>query len=214
MEEIPLGLIGQVASEIASKTPSNRRLVVALAGPPATGKTTFSDRLSRELNLQREISSVVVPMDGFHLDNTQLARLHLLDRKGCPESFDVWGFALLLSRLRNESDPIYFPTFDRKLDRSVAGAGVVLKVHNVILVEGNYLLLDEEPWSGLSQLFDYTIYLDTPFETLKERLVRRWLCHDHTAEQAESRALTNDIPNAERVCKYSRSADRVLRITI
>lgn len=190
-----------VLQEIQRRRRNDRRLLVAVSGPPATGKSTFSETLLEALTHSDSTAETacVVPMDGFHLDNSQLDRLGLRARKGAPATFDFDGFRSLLERIRATRRPVYYPVFDRARDLAVAGAGVVLPETEVVIVEGNYLMLDEEPWSTLAPLFDLEIFLDTPAPLLEQRLIQRWLDHGHDPEAALARARSNDIPNAEKV---------------
>lgn len=197
----------RVADKLLNARGDQDRFLVAIAGPPASGKSTLSAALSSHLNNSHPVRSIVVPMDGFHLDNERLEELGLLHRKGAPETFDFGGFAHLLTRLRGSEQAVYYPTFDRHLDKAIAGHGVVRAEDQIILVEGNYLLLEEKPWSRLKDLFDFSMFLDTPPAVFRERLVQRWLDHDHSLEDAEARTMSNDIPNATRVGDGSRVAD-------
>ncbi|MEM9585342.1 MAG: nucleoside triphosphate hydrolase [Pseudomonadota bacterium] len=208
MAEIALD---RLAGELLRARGTAERFIVAIAGPPASGKSTLSAALNAELNARAEGRSVVVPMDGYHLDNDRLDDLNLRNRKGAPETFDFDGFLCLIQRLRAPERPVYIPTFDRALDKAIAGQGVVRPEDQIILVEGNYLLLDEDPWSQLRPAFDYSIFLDTPMETLRARLIQRWIDHDHSRADAEARALSNDIPNAIRVCEGFLKADQVIQ---
>jgi pantothenate kinase len=99
------------------------------------------------------------------------------------------------------------PVFDRGLDLARAGARVVAPEHAIVLVEGNYLLLDEPPWSGLAPLFDLTLLIDVPPEELRRRLVERWLRHGLDLAAAEARAEGNDMANAALVTSRSRRPD-------
>lgn len=205
------GTLSAVREILALRTDGSRK-IIAIIGPPATGKSTFSEALNDELNKNGEVRSVVVPMDGFHLDNVQLSQLGLLERKGAPETFDFDGFYSLINRLKTGQNRVFYPIFDRGLDKAIAGSGVVAAGDNVVLVEGNYLLLNEAPWSSLRGMFDHTIYLETPIATLKDRLVQRWLNHGHTEQEALDRAMSNDIPNAERVCANLIPPDQTLTL--
>jgi pantothenate kinase len=189
------------------------RLIVAIAGPPGAGKSTMSDYLRDAINKGDDGPAVVVPMDGFHLDNAILDERGLRSRKGSPPTFDCAGFAALLERLKNTSEDIVVPAFDRTLDLARAGASIVRSEHQVLLVEGNYLLLNQEPWTRLAPFFDMTIFLDVPFAELERRLIQRWLDYGHTEDAARKRALSNDIPNAELVVSVSRDADYVVTST-
>ncbi len=202
-EALPSEILARLAE-------TDGRLIVAVAGPPGAGKSTMSDYLLHAINKGGEAPSIVVPMDGFHLDDAILDRRGLLGRKGSPPTFDCAGFAVLLQRLKQADGEVFIPVFDRSLELSRAAASVVGPEHRVLLVEGNYLLLDQQPWAQLAPFFDLTVYLDVPFDELERRLTDRWLGFGFDAEAARNRALSNDIPNAELVVAQSRKADFVV----
>ncbi|WP_273726075.1 nucleoside/nucleotide kinase family protein [Brucella gallinifaecis] len=198
-------------AEILTKlSNSDGRLIVAIAGPPGAGKSTFSEYLRDAINKGGTEPAVIVPMDGFHLDNAILDERGLRSRKGSPPTFDCAGFADLLGRLKNASEDVVIPVFDRTLDLARAGAAIVRADHRILLVEGNYLLLDQQPWTKLTPFFDMKIFLEVPFAELERRLIQRWLDHGHTEVAARERALSNDIPNAELVVSTSRNANYVV----
>jgi pantothenate kinase len=151
-------------------------------------------------------------MDGFHLDNAVLRERGLLERKGAPETFDVDGLRTTLRRLRWPREPVAVPLFDRDLDLARAGGRVVAPTQSIVLVEGNYLLLDTPPWSGLSGLFDCTIAIQADIDELRQRLIARWLEQGLTPELAAARADTNDMANARLVDAGSQRADIVCQI--
>ncbi|CAN7161413.1 pantothenate kinase [Brucella sp. NBRC 12952] len=198
-------------AEILSKLSiTDGRLIVAIAGPPGAGKSTISEYLRDAINKGGVGPAVIVPMDGFHLDNAILDERGLRSRKGSPPTFDCAGFAALLERLKNASEDVVIPAFDRTLDLARAGAAIVRADHQILLVEGNYLLLDQEPWTELASFFDMTIFLEVPFSELERRLIQRWLDYGHTEDAARQRALSNDIPNAELVVSSSRDANYIV----
>lgn len=142
-------------------------------------------------------------MDGFHLDNQLLKKRGLLNRKGAPETFDVDGFCNCVERISCGSNTVFCPSFDREQDLSVAGAIEVSTDHVVIVFEGNYLLLKDAPWSGATGRYHLTAYLHMDLTLLEERLVNRWISHGLQREEAERRALENDLVNAKVVQDHS-----------
>ncbi|MCB2115215.1 MAG: nucleoside triphosphate hydrolase [Rhodobacteraceae bacterium] len=197
------------AAAIAAHLPAGgRRRLVALAGPPATGKSTLAEVLCARL-LAGGQSAVVVPMDGFHLDNRILAARGLLARKGAPETFDAEGFIALIRRLKSGAE-VFAPLFDRARDIAVAGACVIPATAGTVIVEGNYLLLDEAPWRALAPLWDFAVFVDTPEDELRERLNARWRAHGLDEAAARARAEGNDLPNARRVLGTRLPADLTL----
>lgn len=199
--------IAHVAATLFRKAAGSKRFIVAIAGPPGAGKSTVSERLAA---LLPENSAVVVPMDGFHYDNAVLEQLGLRHRKGAPETFDVFGFEALLKRIRAGEPDIAIPVFDRSVELSRAAAALIGRDRKFILVEGNYLLLDEAPWNGLAPLFDFTIFLDVPREELEQRLLQRWRDHGRSEKDGRDWVASNDMPNVDRVLARRREPDLVL----
>ena len=72
-------------------------------------------------------------------------------------------------RIRSGEPDIAIPVFDRSMELSRAGAAIIGSDVKFVLVEGNYLLLDEQPWSGLGSLFDFSIFVDVPRFELERR---------------------------------------------
>lgn len=173
------------------------RYLIGIAGAPGSGKSTLSSELARRLNAQGR-KTVVVPMDGFHLDNGILDARGLRARKGAPETFDAPGFLRLVRALKT-GDEVFAPVFDRTRDIAIAGAVAVPAAARVVIVEGNYLMFDEDPWRDLAPLWDVSVRVDVPMPELRARLIQRWLSLNHSSTIATRRAEGNDIPNAQRV---------------
>lgn len=187
---------------------STGRKLIAIAGAPASGKSFLGAALCDAL-CREGVAATLVPMDGFHLDNRILDARNLRTRKGAPETFDVAGFIALVQRLRMQAEVVY-PLFDRSRDLSIAGAGMVPPGCEMVIIEGNYLLFDEKPWSDLAALWDFSIWLETAEETIRQRCIARWLAHGHDAEAARIRAEGNDLANARRIRAARLGADMVL----
>lgn len=188
--------IAQIKARAQSLETDGKRRLIALVGPPASGKSTLAQAMAVALP-----RAAVVPMDGFHLDNRLLDARGLRARKGAPQTFDVAGFVHLIRRLKSEDDVI-FPLFDRETDTSTAGAGYLGRNVDTVVVEGNYLLLDRPQWRDLANLWDLSVYLFVPEETLRARLMQRWRDHGLDEASATEKTLGNDLPNAQEVAQY------------
>ncbi len=200
--------VQKLADQILRESAHRARYTVAIAGPPAGGKTTLTTALANALSAHKPVA--VVAMDGFHFDNAILRQRDRLHRKGAPDTFDVNGFRSVLSQLAQQTEDLVVPVFDRELDLSRACASIVSPADQLVLVEGNYLLVQTPPWNIPQEYFDLSVFLSPSIEVLEERLVERWLAHDHSPADAVKRANANDLPNARYVLENSRTADIVL----
>lgn len=206
-------ILSGVSAVMAALPDSEERLIVAVAGPPAVGKSTLAEALVETLNQDISGQAALLPMDGFHLDNLILKENGTLSRKGSPGTFDFEGFKSLLLRVRDPSKDHYAPTFDRSRDIAVAGSAIVRKEARIVVVDGNYLLLDEAPWNGLSSCFDHRVLVEAPLSELKRRLIQRWLDNGYEEEGATARAELNDIPNAQLVLERRGAVDQTLTMS-
>jgi pantothenate kinase len=191
----------ELVALIAGEARNRRRYVFGLAGPPGSGKSTVAARLAAALD------GVVVPMDGFHLDNVELERRGLRDVKGAPDTFDAAGFVRLVEQLRRADRPVVAPAFDRVADRAIAGAITVTPDDCIVLVEGNYLLLDRPPWSELPRHLDRTGFIVGDDTARVERLIARHVAHGRSPDEARAWVLRSDEANAALVAASSRFAD-------
>ncbi len=191
--------------------PVGERIIVGIAGPPGSGKSTIAQALVTGINQIEPDRAALLPMDGFHFDDGLLNELGRLARKGAFDTFDVVGLRHILSRLReNTADNVVVPVFDRRIEIARAGARLIPKTTDVVIAEGNYLLLDEHPWSSLAQYFDFTVMIDTKPDVLRTRLMQRWDELGMPNADAHTKVEENDLPNGLFVKANSRLAHFVL----
>ena len=190
----------EILENISSLKPKENRVLIAIAGPPGSGKSTVGELLTDLMN-KNLMKTSLVPMDGFHIDNKTLEKSNLLERKGAPETFDIDGFLSLIKELRSKND-IKVPLFDRSADKVIKDAQTISREQDYLVIEGNYLLLDRKFWRDLSKYWDYKIFLTVEETILKSRLIERWLGENHTYTEAEARVMKNDLVNANLVNSY------------
>lgn len=180
------------------------RFVVAVVGPPASGKSTLASALAAALDGR----AAILGQDAFHLDDQILLERGWRQRKGAPHTFDVAAYSAWLSILRTKREgDIAIPVFDRELELSRNAAQIVGAGQDVLITEGNYLLLNDEPWSLLRNHFDLTVMLTETHEEIERRIRQRWVDHGIEAGEIERRLTENDLPNARLVIEGSASAD-------
>ena len=184
------------------------RYFIALSGPPASGKSTISEKLANDLRA-KEYNSSILQMDGFHYDDLILKEKKLLLKKGAPETFDVMGLINFVSRLQKE-DEVVIPIFDRSLELSRSSAVIISKNTKVIIVEGNYILLNSYPWCELHKFFNTTVMINCEKKILEKRLIERWKNFNLPKEEIDEKVYKNDLPNGVNVLKNSIKADYIL----
>ena len=194
------------------------RLLVMLAAPPGAGKSTlldFLEYLSKTTDGVKEIQTI--GMDGFHHYQDYLlshetvrdgTTIKMVEIKGAPITFDLKALEDRI-RLVASGTNCGWPTYDRNLHNPVEDALEVTS--DIVLLEGNYLLLDEEGWRDLSDYADYTIFISADEDMLRSRLIER-KAKNTPLEQAKEFVEKSDMRNAIEVLLGSKKADLNLRI--
>jgi pantothenate kinase len=155
--------------------------------------------------------AVHLPMDGFHLANATLDRLGLRQRKGAIETFDGWGFVALLERVRREVDhTVYAPGFERAADEPVAGEIAIEASTRFVVIEGNYLLSEADPWRRVRELLDEAWFCDADDDERMSRLVHRHTEFGRSPEAARAWATEVDGANARGIAPTRERADLVV----
>ena len=177
--------------------------LLGITGAPGAGKSTVAAALGQRLGLP------VLPMDGFHYADVELARRGLLDRKGAPETFDAEGYAALLRRVRVGEEDVVAPMFERDLEQPLAGA-IPVPASGTVVTEGNYLLLDEPRWRAVREQLDVVWHLVVDDALRVERLVARHVAHGKSPEAARAGVERVDQANARLVEACRDRADLVV----
>jgi pantothenate kinase len=202
------GFYYPLATRLLAGSEAAPRSMVAVAGPPGSGKTAFATILVAVLNAEAEAEvAALVGLDGWHYPNVYLEthflhrgadRIPLRSIKGAPESFDAKAAYEGLARIRR-GGRVTFPVYSRQLHEPVPAGGTVEPWHRIVVAEGNYLLLDEGPWRRFLGLFDLRVFISASSETLVANLRERHRRGGKRPETIERHMREVDLPNARRV---------------
>ncbi|MCU1412908.1 MAG: nucleoside triphosphate hydrolase [Microbacteriaceae bacterium] len=194
-----------VSSLIETADSTGERIMVGIVGTPGTGKSTVAEYVVEQLPAG---SSVIVPMDGFHLANAVLEGTPLRDRKGAIDTFDPFGYVSLLERIRRgDEDVVYAPSYRRGLEEPIAASIAVARSARFVITEGNYLLSSEEPWCRIRSLLDQTWYVEVDEVVRVQRLIARHERFGMSHDEAVAWARSTDEANARYVESTRSRAD-------
>ena len=216
METIFLPLLRKLSEFQKEK---KRRLLVFLAAPPAVGKSTLASVLAHLSRVDEQLCEIQdIGLDGFHYPQRYLdshtmlndgIRIPLRDVKGCPETFDIKKLTEALRIIRDQD--ITWPVYDRNLHDVFEDQIQISK--DILLLEGNWLLLQEEGWKELKQFCDYSIFIQAEEDMLKQRLIERKIQGGLSRSEAIAFYERSDGRNVSRVLQHSMQADLTLRLS-
>ncbi|KAK5682119.1 hypothetical protein LTS10_005244 [Elasticomyces elasticus] len=229
--ELPTSLAGAVEVlqdrilSLMKGLPEDRRILIALAGVPGSGKSTITAALLAQLKHAGVRNAVVVPMDGYHYTKARLAGFQdpgeALRRRGSPFTFDAQSFLKTVSFLHDApvashdtlAEELWIPGFDHAVQDPVPNDVCITASTRIIILEGNYVLLDQAPWNQLATMVDERWFVDTSRHIAKHRIAKRHVNAgiEHTLEAAEQRAEENDLPNGDLIRANLLSPDVVIK---
>ncbi len=195
------------------------RILVMLAAPPGAGKSTlvsFLEKLSKETTGVTQLQAI--GMDGFHRRQEYLTshttirdgkEIKMVEIKGSPETFDL---PLLTERIQRVAagENCGWPIYDRTLHNPVDN--VITITADIVLLEGNYLLLEEQGWRELSDYADYTISLTAGESHLRGRLIERKAASGNSQEAATAFVDYSDMANVRICLEKTKRADLTLEV--
>ncbi|MEM6762696.1 MAG: nucleoside/nucleotide kinase family protein [Pseudomonadota bacterium] len=195
---------------LAAGLKAGERHIVAIAGPPASGKSTLAESAVEAVNQEEPGRAALLPMDGYHFDDEVLIPRGHRPRKGAPHTFDVGGYRSALTRLIAGEADVAVPRFDREIEIARAGAIIIGADVRLVVTEGNWLLLNEPPWQDLKPLFGTTVLVKVDEDELARRLRHRWEMLGLTPAQVDTKLNDNDLPNGRRVMSNAQTPDIIV----
>ena len=195
------------------------RILVLLAAPPGAGKSTllsFLEKLSREHEALSPIQGI--GMDGFHRRQEYLLshdtdrdgkKVRMVEVKGAPETFDLESLTRRVKSLA-AGEVTGWPVYDRLLHNPVEDA--VRVDGDIVILEGNYLLLDMDGWRDLASCADYTVSIRADEKMLRERLIDRRMKTGVPRDESIRFVDFSDMPNVRLCLNCSMPADLQLEI--
>ncbi|KAK9470706.1 P-loop containing nucleoside triphosphate hydrolase protein [Dipodascopsis tothii] len=198
-----------------SRERHGERVLIAISGAPGSGKSSLTERVQAGLNvvLAKESPSsraAILPQDGYHLSRAALRQLPDPDiafaRRGAPFTFDPHALVEQVRELRDHPERTqYAPSFNHRRKDPDERAIVITPDDRIVLIEGSFVHLDIEPWRDIAALVDELWFVRVDRAELKKRIIRRHLAAGiaDTYEEAEARALNNDLLNGDYILGHS-----------
>ncbi|KAK2417709.1 putative uridine kinase [Trifolium repens] len=220
VDEIYDALVRRILPPASVSLNPNYKFFVGLAGPPGAGKSTIAHEVASRVNkLWPEKASsfdsqvrppdvaIVVPMDGFHLYRSELDAMKNPEeahaRRGAPWTFNPTRLLTCLKNLRVHAN---------SLEKLGLEDDIFVNLqHKIIIVEGNYLLLEDGVWKEISSLFDEKWFIDIDIDKAMQRVLKRHISTGKPADIAKQRVENNDRLNAELIMKSKKNADIIIK---
>jgi type I pantothenate kinase len=155
--------------------------VIGVAGSVAVGKSTTSRLLTELMARWPDTPHVaLVPTDGFLYPNAELERRGLMDRKGFPESYDRGALVRFLTAIKSGLPEVAAPVYSHLTYDIVPGERMIVRSPDILIIEGLNVLQparlgrpDRTPLA-VSDLFDFSIYIDADQADIREWYIQRF----------------------------------------
>lgn len=144
-----------------------------------------------------------MPFDGYHFTKAALGSfpnaLDMIWRRGAPDTFDSRSLVRDLERIRYGNEPtVKIPGFDHAIGDPENDKHEFRRLdHKIVIVEGLYLLHDQDGWERVKEYFDLSVFVEADLDRCMDRLKIRNKCiPGYTSEEIERRVDAVDRVNA------------------
>ena len=180
-----------------------RRILMLLAAPPGAGKSTLLSFLEK-ISLERDQEYLL-----NHFVNRDGRDIPMVKIKGAPVTFDLEKLKARVADVAG-GKICGWPVYDRLLHNPVEDAVMIEK--DIVILEGNYLLLDEDGWKDISDYADFSVFVCAEEDELRKRLIERRI-KTGVEEKASAQFVDfSDMPNVRLCLEHSKKADLTLGI--
>ncbi|KAH9947375.1 P-loop containing nucleoside triphosphate hydrolase protein, partial [Amylocystis lapponica] len=223
-----------------SRTPSTARLLVGIAGVPASGKSTLAQLIVNHINAASRTTrapddldhgkdtAVLISLDGWHLTRAQLDEFPdpklAHNRRGAHWTFDGEAYVEFVRALRqphpSPASPdsssaealVYAPSFSHELKDPTPRAVPIYPHYRVVVIEGLYTFLGIPPWREAAETLDERWWLEVGEVEAETRLIARHVQSGVAKDHEEAvwRSRENDAPNGKFIKEHILEPTRVI----
>jgi type I pantothenate kinase len=149
--------------------------IIGVAGSVAVGKSTTARVLQALLARWEHHPRVdLVTTDGFLYPNAELTRRNIMHRKGFPESYDRRALLRFVTAVKSGADKVCAPVYSHLLYDIVPSQMQTVRQPDILILEG-LNVLQTGPTLMVSDLFDFSLYVDARIEDIEQWYISRFL---------------------------------------
>lgn len=155
--------------------------IIGVAGSVAVGKSTTARLL--QVLLERWDTNPRVDLittDGFLLPTAELTRRGIMQRKGYPESYDQRALMRFVTAVKSGAREVPAPVYSHTRYDRVPGESIIVDKPDILILEG-LNVLQTGPMLMVSDLFDFSVYVDAHKGDIERWYIDRFLKLRHTA---------------------------------